>query len=88
MLSTAIMIQTIFAAALLSSAAPPRVTGAEIFVCSRTMRFEDQYCAARTEGRRWGHREAAEAHEAEARYALPQRAAEAWLVARLNPRTP
>lgn len=56
----------------------------EVRVCSRTMRFEDQYCAARTEGRRWGHQEAAQAHELYARYALPERAGAAWLLAANN----
>ena len=73
------------AAALISTAPAPYATeGEEIFVCSRTMRFEDQYCAAVTEGRRWGHAEAAAAHEAEARYSLPHRSAASYIAAANN----
>ena len=57
---------------------------AEIFVCGRTTRFEDAYCDAAMTGRRWGHAEAAAAHENEARYALPHRAATAYLAAANN----
>lgn len=76
------MILSITAALLLSAAAP--ADRQEVLVCSRTTRFEDQYCAALTEGRHWGHSEAAQAHELHARYALPHRAGAAWLAAANN----
>ncbi len=73
-------------AAALLSIAPTQTAAAdaEIFVCGRTMRFEDQYCDAVMEGRRWGHAEAAQAHERQAPYALPGGAAAAYLAAANN----
>jgi hypothetical protein len=67
----------------IQSTSPP-VHASEVVVCGRTMRFEDQYCAAVTEGRRWGHRQAAEAHERAGQYALPARAPVAYLAAANN----
>ena len=73
----------VLAAGTLLAIAPPTPAG-EILVCGRSMRFEDQYCAALMEGRPWSHAEAAQAHESYARYALPHRAGAAWLAAANN----
>ena len=75
----------LLAAWLLGTVPEPHATaGEEICVCSRTLSFEDQYCAAVTERRRWGHAEAAAAYEAQAQYALPGKAAAAYVAAANN----
>ena len=53
-------------------------------VCGRTMRFEDQYCTALFSGRTWTHEDAAKAHERFASFALPSKAADAYLAAANN----
>ena len=72
--------------ALLSAGYPDPVAAPhEAVVCSRTMRFEDQYCdAVLIKKRTWTHADAAVAHETQARYALPGRAGFSFLAAANN----
>jgi hypothetical protein len=53
-------------------------------VCGRTMRFEDQYCAAKMSGQAWTHAEAAMAHERFAPFVAPKNVAAIYLAAANN----